>query len=161
MLGSHARSRGELRTPAVAAVIVAIVLYGLLPNRLLLGPRFLVPALGALLLIPVLLIEPGRITSGRPWVRGLSVAVTGLVAAANTVALGLLLDALTLGKPAQGRYLLLGALQVWLTNIIAFGLIFWELDRGGPLAAISAGARHGRVECRQHHHRPPRHARGL
>jgi hypothetical protein len=26
------------------------------------------------------------------------------------------------------------ALQVWLTNIIAFGLAYWELDRGGPVA---------------------------
>jgi hypothetical protein len=30
--------------------------------------------------------------------------------------------------------MLLAAGQVWLTNIIAFGLIFWELDRGGPVA---------------------------
>src|SRR5690349_4642783 len=102
MLVSHARSRGELRTPAAGAVIVAIVLYTLLPNRLLIGPRFLVAALGAMLLIPVLLTEPGRITTRRPWVRGASVAVTGLVAAANTVALGLLLNALTAGTPSQG-----------------------------------------------------------
>jgi hypothetical protein len=26
------------------------------------------------------------------------------------------------------------ALQVWATNVIAFGLIYWELDRGGPVA---------------------------
>ena len=34
----------------------------------------------------------------------------------------------------DGRALLLAALQVWLTNIIVFGLAFWELDRGGPVA---------------------------
>ena len=28
----------------------------------------------------------------------------------------------------------LQALQVWLTNIIVFGLAYWELDRGGPVA---------------------------
>ena len=32
----------------------------------------------------------------------------------------------------DGRALLIAALQVWLTNIIVFGLAFWELDRGGP-----------------------------
>jgi hypothetical protein len=33
-----------------------------------------------------------------------------------------------------GAELLTAALQVWLTNIIVFGLAFWELDRGGPVA---------------------------
>lgn len=33
-----------------------------------------------------------------------------------------------------GGALLLAALQVWATNVIAFGLIYWELDRGGPVA---------------------------
>jgi hypothetical protein len=123
-----------MRAPAFGAVIVAIVLYALLPNRLLVGPRLLVPALGAVLLGPIVLTEPGRITTRRPWLRSLSIALILLIAVANTIALGLLLHALTEGRPAQGRLLLLGALQVWFTNIIAFGLAFWELDRGGPLA---------------------------
>ncbi|MGV9567315.1 hypothetical protein [Streptomyces sp. NPDC003480] len=28
----------------------------------------------------------------------------------------------------------MAALQVWLTNIIVFGLAYWELDRGGPVS---------------------------
>ncbi|WP_217180481.1 hypothetical protein [Nakamurella multipartita] len=28
----------------------------------------------------------------------------------------------------------MAALQVWATNVIAFGLIYWELDRGGPVS---------------------------
>jgi hypothetical protein len=34
----------------------------------------------------------------------------------------------------SGGSLLLGAMQVWITNVIGFGLLFWELDRGGPVA---------------------------
>ncbi len=34
----------------------------------------------------------------------------------------------------SGSDLLLAALQVWVTNVIAFGLIYWELDRGDPVA---------------------------
>ncbi|MCQ9132332.1 hypothetical protein [Streptomyces hilarionis] len=34
----------------------------------------------------------------------------------------------------NGHALLVAALQVWLTNIIAFGPAYWELDRGGPVA---------------------------
>jgi hypothetical protein len=32
--------------------------------------------------------------------------------------------------------LLLAALQVWATNVIAFALIYWELDRGGPVSRV-------------------------
>ena len=35
------------------------------------------------------------------------------------------------------RETLLAALQVWATNVIAFALLYWELDRGGPVARVS------------------------
>jgi hypothetical protein len=37
-------------------------------------------------------------------------------------------------KDTSGGNLLLAAMQVWVTNVIGFGLLFWELDRGGPVA---------------------------
>jgi hypothetical protein len=46
----------------------------------------------------------------------------------------MLLRALLTSQVQDGRALLMAALQVWLTNIIVFGLAFWELDRGGPVA---------------------------
>jgi len=57
-----------------------------------------------------------------------------LIAAANQVALVLLLEALTVDKVSHGASLLIATLQVWLTNIIIFGLAFWEMDRGGAVA---------------------------
>ncbi|HEX5407815.1 MAG TPA: hypothetical protein VFX16_36580 [Pseudonocardiaceae bacterium] len=36
--------------------------------------------------------------------------------------------------PVERRLrVVVGALQVWLTNVTAFGLAYWELDRGGPV----------------------------
>ena len=32
-------------------------------------------------------------------------------------------------------------MQVWLTNVIGFGLLFWELDRGGPVRAPGSAPR--------------------
>ena len=32
----------------------------------------------------------------------------------------------------SGRELLAGALTVWLSDVVVFALVFWELDRGGP-----------------------------
>ena len=46
----------------------------------------------------------------------------------------MLLSALLASHVQDGRALLIAALQVWLTNVIVFGLAFWELDRGGPVA---------------------------
>ena len=44
---------------------------------------------------------------------------------------------------ATGRQLLLSGGVVWLANAIAFGLAFWELDSGGPVARALAAARRG------------------
>jgi hypothetical protein len=43
------------------------------------------------------------------------------------------------GGAGTGRALLAAAAGVWITNLIVFGLGYWELDRGGPLGR--AGAR--------------------
>ena len=56
-----------------------------------------------------------------------------VIGAANLFSLGLLINALLSGKAENGKQLLLAAFQVWLTNIIVFGLGYWELDRGGPV----------------------------
>ena len=50
----------------------------------------------------------------------------------------MLLRALLASEVQDGRALLVAALQVWLTNVIVFGLAYWELDRGGPVAAPSS-----------------------
>jgi hypothetical protein len=126
--------RGEARFPAAVAVVVAAALYALLPEPLLLGPRLLIPVLEAALLVAVLLVRPRRLTA-ETWVsRVVSMTLAAVIAVTNIVALGLLVAQLVQNEDTPGGSLLLGALQVWATNVIAFALIFWELDRGGPVA---------------------------
>jgi hypothetical protein len=36
-------------------------------------------------------------------------------------------------KSDESGSLLLASLQVWITHVIVFALIFWEMDRGGPV----------------------------
>ncbi|HUR14255.1 MAG TPA: hypothetical protein VM097_07155 [Mycobacteriales bacterium] len=131
---SGAGRRGEVRLPAVVAVLVAIGLQAALPNRLVLGPRLLVPALEVVLLLPLVAINPVRMTKETRLSRSVSLALVLLIAVANTGVLALLVDALADGKAKDGKQLLLAALQVWLTNVIAYGLVYWELDRGGPVS---------------------------
>jgi hypothetical protein len=48
------------------------------------------------------------------------------------VSLVILLHQLVGGARLSGSELIFSAIQVWLTNVLIFGLWFWELDRGGP-----------------------------
>ncbi len=125
--------RGEARFPAAIATLAAIALYALLPETLLLLPRLVIPVLGVLLVITLVVINPKRMTRQNRFSRAVSLGLVALIGLANTVALIMLLNALLASHVHDGRSLLTAALQVWLTNIIVFGLAFWELDRGGPV----------------------------
>ncbi|MGI9158085.1 MAG: hypothetical protein ACR2FG_15875 [Marmoricola sp.] len=129
-----ARSQpGEPRLPAAIAVVAAIVLYAALPQQLLLGPRFVVPALEVVLFLPLVGVNPTRMTRQNRMLRRLSLGLVLVIAAANATALVLLVGELVSGGTHQGKSLLLAAGEVWLTNIIMFALAYWELDRGGPV----------------------------
>ena len=126
--------RGEARVPPAVAVLVAIALYAVLPEPLLVGPRFLIPALELVLLVALIATNPLRMTRQTRWSRAVSLVLTALVVTSNLVTLGLLVVDLVGAQDTPGTSLLIAALQVWATNVIAFGLIYWELDRGGPVA---------------------------
>ncbi len=125
---------GEPRLPATIAVLAAVALYTLLPTRLIVGPRFIVPILELLLFIPLVAANPRRMTRHNRALRRLAIALVLLIALANAVALVLLIRELVAGRTPHGPALLRAAGQVWLTNIIVFALAYWELDRGGPVS---------------------------
>lgn len=126
-------STGEHRLWPTLAILVAIAAYAALPESLLVGPRLAIPAVELALLVALLVTNPTRLVRQTRWSRGVSIALACVVIAANLVALGMLVRTLTSGQPG-GMPLLLAGLQVWLTNVIGFGLLFWEVDRGGPVA---------------------------
>ncbi|WP_375426101.1 hypothetical protein [uncultured Friedmanniella sp.] len=124
---------GENRLPPAVAVVVAAVAYALLPEQLLFAPRLAIPIVEAALLVALVASNPRRMVRRTRWSRAVSMALAGLVIATNLAALGMLVA--SLAKPESGgSSLLVAAIQVWLTNVIGFGLLYWELDRGGPVA---------------------------
>lgn len=131
-------SRGESRLPAALAVGVAIAAQALLSDQLVPGPQYLLPGIEALLLVGLVAADPNRLTEESKDLRLLSIGLIGVVALVNAVTLVLLVDKLV-GGGGIGRDLLAAATGVWLTNVVVFGLAYWELDRGGPLGR--AGAR--------------------
>ena len=123
----------EHRWPAVVALVGALALYAFLPNELV-GPlRFVVVGAGVALLVPLVIANPHRLTRQTAWTRVLSVALALLLVLANQVTLVLLVFRLV-GGHHDAPGLLIAALQVWVANVIGFALLYWELDRGGPVA---------------------------
>jgi uncharacterized membrane protein len=74
-------------------------------------------------------------------VRNVSVGLLGLLVASDAVAVGVLVAALAGSGAASlsAGDLLAHGLVVSLTNIITFGLLFWQLDEGGPRLRAERG----------------------
>ena len=132
-LQSRRNAKGENRLPPAASVIAAGLAYALLPASLLVGPRFVIPGIELALLVSLIATNPRRMTRETRWSRVVSIALACLMITANMAALGMLVHSMT-EKSSSGEPLLVAAMQVWVTNVIGFGLLFWELDRGGPVA---------------------------
>ncbi|MGO4807810.1 hypothetical protein AB4089_22125 [Arthrobacter sp. 2MCAF15] len=131
---ANLKDGAEHRWPAVIGLLIALGLYAALPSAFLPAVRYTVVAIGLLMLIPLLILNPRRLHKETRWSKRLATGQALLLVAANGVALVQLIILLTDSGSGDGRTLLLAALQIWVTNVIAFALVFWELDRGGPVA---------------------------
>lgn len=129
-------SPSEPRWPALLAVVAAIALQLVLPDSVIqgLGNRALIPALEGALMAVLLTANPGHISKEQSRLRIIGVALIALITVVNVVSLTELIHALLYGTKAGGRRLVYASVPIWLTNVIAFGLWYWELDRGGPAA---------------------------
>lgn len=116
--------------------VVMLVLIGLqllLPDRFVFGIRWLLPAIELLLVLWLAVTTPREKVFSSLTRRinvFLLVAVTGL---ANVYALVQVANhLLQQGKINDGRALILTAINIYLTNIVIFALLYWEMDGGGP-----------------------------
>jgi hypothetical protein len=137
------RTLGERRWPPSLAVVSAAALQLSLPKRLAMPPRFLLPSLELVLLLGLFAADPGRIDRREKHLRVLGITLISAISLANMVSAARLVGRLLEAKPianSAGQLIVNGG-SIYLTNIIVFGLWYWELDRGGPAARA-----HG-VEC--------------
>jgi uncharacterized membrane protein len=114
-------------------VLVALALYTFLPSGLFPVQRYVVVGIGLLLLVPLIVINPHHYTRQTRFSRLAEVALALVIVAANQLTLVLLIVQLV-HKSNGGGGLLLASLQVWVTNVIAFALLYWCIDRAGPVA---------------------------
>jgi hypothetical protein len=124
---------GENRLPPACAVAAALVVYALLPSSILFTGRLVIPVLEVVLLGVLVATNPRRLTRETRLSRLVSIGLAAVIIVTNMVSLGMLIAELTDSHASAGN-LLLAAMQVWVTNVIGFGLLFWEIDRGGPVS---------------------------
>jgi len=136
-------TEGESRWPVSIAVIVAIVMQAALPSHVAVPPRWLLPALAALLLVGLIISNPRKIDRLSPPVRAASLVLIALMSLANAVSAGRLVIGLVRGTiGTNAATLLLTGAAIWLINVIVFALWYWDLDRGGPAARALAPRPH-------------------
>ena len=132
-----AAAQGENWWPVALAIAAAAVLHMTLPAKYRVDPAWVVPAVLLALLAALLIGDPGRIDRQKTWLRIVTGAVIAFITVANLfAAVHLVHDILTNNKlyASNATGLLATGAVIWATNVIAFGLWYWDLDRGGAAA---------------------------
>lgn len=127
---------GEARWPMAGAVLAAMVLTYLLPDDIRLGPNWFLPLLEGLLLVAVIAGDPVAISRRSRALRALSIGLVAVLVLGALWATVLLISHLIQGGPETNSAsdLLEAGSIVWVSNNIAFALLYWELDGGGAAA---------------------------
>jgi uncharacterized membrane protein len=123
----------EHRWAVAVSIAIALTLYFFIPQKFQPIPQWIVPTIGALMLIPQVILNPMRLAKERPWSRWISIVLSIIMLLVNQVTIVLVLRELIAGN-STGPAVLLTAAQVWVTNVIVFAFVYWELDLGGPFA---------------------------
>ncbi|HUA04286.1 MAG TPA: hypothetical protein VMB27_10310 [Solirubrobacteraceae bacterium] len=116
----------------VVACTIALQLS--LSNDVTVGPTWLLPALEGALLIGLTIVSPRAKARHSPLRRKVAIGMIGFVSAANIASLVMLSHQLLHGGKENGHQLILSGVVLWCTNVLLFGLWYWETDRGGPVA---------------------------
>ena len=120
----------------VAAVVAAIALTLLRPAEVRVAPPWVLPLIEAVLLVALIANDPGRIDRRSAVLRGLSICVVGILVVDALLATATPDFSAHPGRPATNSAgeLLRAGTCVWASNVIAFALLYWELDAGGAAA---------------------------
>jgi uncharacterized membrane protein len=124
---------GESRWPMAMAVVALIGLVLLPPYAM---PQMAIGAAGMMLALLALtiLVDPGRIDDRSRRARRVSILLVAVLLLTTLAATAILVYDLITSAPLTnepGPLLFAGA-KVWLGNNVAFSLLYWQLDRGGP-----------------------------
>lgn len=125
---------GERRWPSAVTILCLIALQLALPERLSLGPRWLMPAIEIGLIVVLIAANPVRLGRGTPPLRMVALLLIAVASVGTAWSVIVLVTDIALVRHtgSAARLLVTGG-DVWLTNVLLFAVWYWELDRGGPI----------------------------
>ena len=128
--------QGESRWPMTVAVLVLMAFALAASPHLSFFPGPLLALTEGALLLAILFGDPGRIDRQTPWLRRTTVALVAVLLASTLASTALLVFDLLTASPVtdQPGPLLVAGAKVWLGNNVAFALLYWAFDGGGPAA---------------------------
>ena len=139
MNGTLQTIRDESRWPPALAIVVVLCLLATLPGHVHMLPVSVSYLAALAVLVPMAAVA---LTRGNTLWLGIERTMIILLAAAyvaNTIAeVADMIGVITL-HPAGGNAfaLLSSAVAIWMANVLAFSLLYWQIDRGGPYARAS------------------------
>jgi uncharacterized membrane protein len=128
------RTDGEPRWPATVAIAVMIALQWMLPERLTLGPRWVLPVIEVVIGVVVVAANPLRMRRDTPMLRVLALSLIAVASVGNAWSVAQLVQDIATGRDTgSAADLLASGAAIYLINVLSFAVWFWELDRGGPV----------------------------
>lgn len=122
---------------AALGIFAVGVLYAFLPQRLLIGPGWLLLVIEAIFLFPIMLTILTERGLPHKAIRPLLLTLLGILTLAQASSITLLL--VTLPTNTLAVVLLRAAALLWCANVLLFGLWYWQIDGGGPVKRHEAG----------------------
>ena len=135
---------GESRWPMVIAVLAVMALSLVPPARISVASIPIFPLIVAVLLVVLILGDPGRIDRRSRWLRNVLIALVGVLVMGAVIGTGVLVLDLVNGSPevSEAGPLLIYGTKIWLGNNVAFALLYWTMDSGGPAERVHGTTRY-------------------
>lgn len=129
----------EPRWPVALAILAVILLLVVLPDRIRLFSMWVTYVLGFGVLVPIAAI--GLTAAKAPWLRAersitlIFSIIVGILNLANLA--NLIGEMVHRSAEISGLQLLASSVAVWVTNVLMFSMLYWQIDRGGPEARVN------------------------
>ena len=129
----------EPRWPVGLAILGVLFLLMALPGRIKLFPNWTVYVVAVAVLAPMAAV--GLTAARQRWLRVERAVTLLFFVAAAVITLANLWNLIgaMIHRPSDisGLQLFASSIAVWVTNVLIFSLLYWQMDRGGPEARVN------------------------
>lgn len=113
------------------ALVLAVILQFALDSNLSVGSKYAIAGAEVILIILLALIRPKEKPSITHLRRSVALILIAVITVTNLTSLLLVINDLFHPGVVEGKDLIVSAVSIYVTNIIIFGLWYWELDSDG------------------------------